>query len=314
MAADDSSGGAGADREARGAAPRRTPLRGLCAMVGSAFLFAAMAALIKAAGASLPAAQVVLLRNVVHALLFVPLWWALTDRRLGSVRLLVARGLLGLLAVEAYAWTLTVLPLADAWMLQALNGVFVLLLAPVLLGERSAGHVVAALGLSLLGAAMIVRPGLAVGWLPGLVGLFGAACSALAYLTVRLLGRSEHPLTVVMAFPLVAGPLSLPPALAVWRWPDAAGWAASVGAALCAAGGQLLLTVGLKGTRAAPATTATYTGFVFAAGLGWWAFAEPPAWTTLAGALLILLGLALLARDRPPTPASAPGAPAVDAM
>lgn len=272
-------------------------------MVGSAFLFAAMAALIKAAGASLPATQVVLVRNVVHALLFVPLWWTLTDRRLGSPRLLILRGLLGLMAVEAYAWTLTVLPLADAWMLQALNGVFVMLLAPWILGERSTGHVLAALALSLAGTALIVRPGFAVGWAPGLVGLAGALGSALAYLTVRQLGRSEHPLTVVMAFPLVAGPLSLPFALPVWRWPDLGGWSAMVGAALCAAGGQLLLTIGLKRTRAAPATTATYTGFVFASGIGWWAFGEPPALLTLLGAAAILGGLALLSRgQRPPLP------------
>ena len=124
----------------------------------------------------------------------------------------------------------------------------------------------------------------------------GGLSSGLAYMTVRLLGRSERPLTVVMAFPLVAGPLSLPFAIPVWRWPGAAEWAALVGAALTAAGGQILLTVGLKGARAAPATTSTYAGFVFAAAIGWVAFAEPLAWSTLAGTLAIFLGVALLGR------------------
>ena len=49
---------------------------------------------------------------------------------------------------------------------------------------------------------------------PGVIGVLGGLCSALAYVSVRMLGRSEHPLTVVMAFPLIAGPLSLPFALA----------------------------------------------------------------------------------------------------
>ena len=280
-------------------------------MVGSAFLFAAMAALIKLAGEQLAATQVVFVRNVVHALLFVPLWLTQTDRRIGSVRLLALRGILGLLAVEAYAWTLTVLPLADAWMLQALNGVFVMLLAPLLLGERSAGHVVLALGLSLLGAALIVRPGFHMALVPGVIGVLGGLCSALAYVSVRMLGRSEHPLTVVMAFPLIAGPLSLPFALADWRWPGPSGWAAMAGAALCAAGGQLLLTVGLKGTRAAPATTATYTGFLFAAALGWIFFGEPPALLTLLGALAILGGVALLSRGQRPPPPRTPDPHAV---
>lgn len=280
-------------------------------MVGSAFLFAAMAALIKVAGQQLATTQVVFVRNVVHAVLFVPLWFAQTDRRIGSLRLLAARGILGLLAVEAYAWTLSVMPLADAWMLQALNGVFVMLLAPLLLGERSPGHVVLALVLSLAGAALIVRPGFHVGLGPGLVGLLGGLCSALAYVSVRLLGRSEHPLTVVMAFPLIAGPLSLPFALADWTWPGPGGWAAMVGAALCAAGGQLLLTVGLKRTHAAPATTATYTGFLFAALLGWLLFDEPPALLTVVGAALILLGVGLLSTGRRPPPVRTPDPHAV---
>ncbi len=265
-------------------------------MVASAFLFAAMAALIKAAARTIPAVEVVVVRNLVHALLFVPLWWATTDRTLGNRKLLVLRGVLGLCALEAYAWTLAQMPLADAWILQAMNPVFVALLAPILLKEPSPGHVWLALALGLLGAALIVRPGLHVGWVPGLVGVLGGLCSGLAYMTVRMLGRSEKPITVVMAFPVIAGPLSLPFALPVWVWPDLAEWTVLVGAALAAAGGQMLLTIGLKGARAAPATTSTYVGFVFAALIGLVAFDEPLAWTTLVGALAIFVGVALLGR------------------
>src|SRR5262245_36776661 len=167
-------------------------------MVASAFLFAAMAALVKGAAQTIPTVEVVFVRNVVHAALFLPIWWATTDRTLGSKRLLVARGVLGLLALESYAWTLGVMDLADAWILQALNPVFVALLAPWVLKERSAGHVWIALALALGGAMLVTRPGFHVGWWAGLVGLFGGLCSGFAYMTVRMLGRSERPLTVVM--------------------------------------------------------------------------------------------------------------------
>ena len=271
-------------------------LTGLRAMVTSALLFAVMAALIKAAARTIPAVEVVVVRNLVHALLFVPLWWATTDRTLGNKRLLVLRGVLGLCALEAYAWTLAQMPLADAWILQAMNPVFVALLAPFVLKEPSPGHVWLALALGLLGAALIVRPGLHVGWVPGLVGVLGGLASGLAYMTVRMLGRSEKPITVVMAFPVIAGPLSLPFALPVWVWPTATEWATLVGAALAAAGGQMLLTIGLKGTHAARATTSTYVGFVFAAVIGLVAFDEALAWTTVVGAVAIFVGVALLGR------------------
>jgi drug/metabolite transporter (DMT)-like permease len=271
-------------------------LQGLRAMVASAFLFAVMAALIKSAARGVPTTQVVFVRNLVHAALFVPLWWFGTSRTLGSIPLLVLRGVLGLCALEAYAWTLGAMKLADAWILQAMNPVFVALLAPLLLKEPSPRHVWAALALGMGGAVLVVRPGFDVGVVPGLIGVAGGLFSGLAYMTVRLLGRSERPLTVVMAFPLVAGPLSLPFALPVWRTPSPLEWLAMVGAALAAAGGQILMTIGLKGAHAAPATTATYVGFVFAAAIGWLAFAEAPAWTTLLGSLAIFVGVALLGR------------------
>jgi drug/metabolite transporter (DMT)-like permease len=285
-------------------------LTGLRAMVASAFLFAVMAALVKAAARGVPTPQVVLVRNLVHAAIFVPVWWATTDRSLGSPRLLLLRGVLGLLALEAYAWTLGVLRLADAWILQAMNPVFVALLAPVMLREPSPRHVWAALALGLGGAVLVARPGFEVAWLPGLVGVLGGLMSGLAYMTVRMLGRSERPITVVMAFPVVAGPLSLPFALAVWRWPTAGEWAAMVGAALAAAAAQMLMTIGLKGARAAPATTSTYAGFVFAAAIGWAAFGEAPAWTTLAGTVTIFASVALLGRGAVTArPSGAPVAP-----
>lgn len=265
-------------------------------MIASALAFAVMAALIKAAAKSVPTAQVVCVRNVVHALLFVPIWWFVTDRRLGQRRLLVARGVLGLVALEAYAYTLGAMPLADAWILQAMNPVFVALLAPLLLKERSSPRVGVALVLGLLGAALIVRPGLHVGWVPGLVGVGGGLASGLAYMTVRALGRTEHPVAVVMAFPVVALPLSLPLAIPVWVWPDALAWFAMVGAALAAALGQLLLTIGLQGARAAPATTSTYAGFVFAAAIGGVCFDEPLRWTTGVGTVVIFVGVSLLGR------------------
>jgi drug/metabolite transporter (DMT)-like permease len=272
-------------------------------MVLSAFLFAVMAALIKAAARTIHPTQVVFVRNVVHALVFVPFWLAFTDRTLGNKPLLLARGLLGLVALEIYAWTLSEMPLADAWILQSMNPVFVAILAPFVLGERSKGHVWLSLLLGFGGAALIVRPGLHVDWVPGLVGVLGGLASGCAYLTVRMLGRSEHPLNVVMAFPVIAGPLSLPFAIPHWRWPDAFEWAALVGAALAAAGGQITMTVGLKGTKAAPATASTYSGFLFAAAIGWVAFGEAPAWATLLGAVAIFVGVFLLARRERNVPA-----------
>ena len=43
-----------------------------------------------------------------------------------------------------------------------------------------------------------------------MLALAGALLTALAYVAVRQLGRSEHPLVIVLYFPLMAVPLTLP--------------------------------------------------------------------------------------------------------
>jgi drug/metabolite transporter (DMT)-like permease len=286
-------------------------LTGLRAMVASAFLFAVMAALIKAAAETIPTPQIVLVRNAIHVAMFVPLWWMTTDRKLAKPRLLFLRGILGLGALEIYAWTLGVMPLADAWMLQSMNPFFVAVLAPWVLGETSPGRVWAALALGLLGAALIVRPGFHLEWVPGLVGLLGGLLAAAAYMTVRALGKSERPLAVVTAMPVIGLPLSAPWGVAVWRAPEPLEWVVLLAVALTAAGGQIMMTVGLKGARAAPAATATYVGFAFAAAIAWLVFADPPAWTTVAGAAAVFAALTVVSgravRRRPAeAPATVP--------
>src|SRR6185295_11615626 len=47
---------------------------------------------------------------------------------------------------------------------------------------------------------------------PRIVALAGGLMSALAYVTVRGIGKSEHPLTVVLYFPLVSAAASIVPA------------------------------------------------------------------------------------------------------
>src|SRR5262249_32255551 len=133
------------------------------------------------------------------------------------------------------------------------------------------------------------------------------------YMTVRTLGhKRERPITVVMAFPLVAGPLSFPFAAAVWRWPSALEWGAMVAAAVAAAGGAMCLTIGVQGAKVAPATTATYVGFVFGSAVGWLAWGEAPAGQPLAGAAAMGAGVAVIARRAAAPAEDLPLDPALD--
>ena len=270
---------------------------GLVLMVISAAAFAAMAAFAKKLLPHTPTQAVVLSRGVLMTALFV--WVArrqsvpLLGARPG---MLLTRGLLGYAALSCYFWSVQHLPLGDAVLLQYSHPVFVALLAPLFLGERTPPAQLALVGLALAGVALIVQPTGA--FRPAaMVGLAGSILSGFAYVTVRELSRTEHPLTILVWFPLA----SLPPALLATLHAgsqalprsasEVAGHLLVTAAALL---GQVTLTFGLARARAARATAVTLTGPVFGMLFGYLMFATVPTAASLAGTAIVLTALGLL--------------------
>ncbi|MBM5801017.1 MAG: DMT family transporter, partial [Cyanobacteria bacterium K_DeepCast_35m_m2_023] len=120
------------------------------------------------------------------------------------------------------------------------------------------------------------------------VALVGALSTALAYVSVRSLRHSEHPLVIVFYFPLVALVLMLPPVLLNPVWPTPLDLLSLVGVGVFTQLGQVFLTQGLMALPAAQATAISYVQVAFAVVWGWLLFGEPLAGTTLVGALLVL--------------------------
>lgn len=280
-------------------------------MVASALAFSLMGVCVKALGGRLPVAEVVLARAVVSLLIS---WWML--RRAGlnpwgqRRRLLVGRGILGTAGLYCVYLALIGLPLAVATVLQYLHPTFTALLAWPLLAERPGWRVWGAVFLGFLGVVVLAAPG-GVGAaagpglpvLPLLFALAGALLSALAYVSVRALRSSEHPLVVVFYFPLMALPLSLPLVLLQPVAPTAAelGWLLGVG--VFTQLGQIALTYGLMGLAAARATAISYVQVPLSALWGVWWFGEAVPARAGFSALLVLLATMLSLRARP-APAS----------
>lgn len=278
---------------------------GAADMVMAAFLFSVMSLLVKLVGVRLPSQEVVFVRAAVSlAVAYVlvrrarPGNWG---RRKG---LLVVRGLMGFAALSCFFYALIHLPLADATVLQYTNPVWTAWLGWWLLDEGlSAGE--AALSLAgLLGVVLIARPTVLFGGAPRLdpyavaVGMSGALCSAGAYVSVRRLARTEHPVIIVFYFTLITVPASLPGLLAHAVMPTPAELGLLVGVGVTAVLGQLSLTRGLQREPAGRATAISYVQVVFAALWGVLWFHEYPDALGLAGAVLVLLSVLVLARRR----------------
>jgi drug/metabolite transporter (DMT)-like permease len=270
-------------------------------MLASAFFFSLMGVCVKAVGSRLPVAEVVLGRAVVSVLLS---WWLLRQRAIpiwGKRKgMLILRGVIGTLALACVYAALTHLPLASATVLQYLYPTITALLAWATLREHLAPRLLLAMALGWLGVLVVAQPGWMTGQsggglplLPLLLGLAGAVLTALAYVSVRALGRSEHPLVIIFWFPLMAVPLSLPLVLLQPVAPNLQELAWLLGVGLFTQIGQIGLTLGLTRLPAARATTIGYAQVAFAALWGHWLFGEAIGPATGLGAVLILVAALL---------------------
>lgn len=279
-------------------------------MIAGAFFFSVMSLGVKLAGQRVPSQEIVLVRGVLTVLLSygllrragVPIW----GNRPG---VLLLRGLLGFAALSCFYYALVHLPLADATVLQYTNPVWTVLLAAWLLGERTRRGEIALVLASLLGVVLIARPSALFGGAAARLDLFavgvalaGAVFSAAAYVTVRNLGRTEHPLVIVFYFTLVTVPASLPAVALEAVWPTPMEWAVLLGIGLSAQAGQVYLTRGLQLEPAGRATAVAYLQVVFAGLWGLMVFGERPDAWAIGGALVILGSTLALsrARKRPP--------------
>ena len=290
-------------------------------MAASAIAFSTMAALVKLAGPGIPNQELVALRSLASLIpLGVLIWWRGVPVRFNRPGWLFVRGFLGYIAISCWFLSLNRLSLPDAVMIQYTSPVFVALMAPFFLRERSRRRDRWALAVALIGVGIVLRPGFGVTAYGAAIGLGGAVCSAGAYLTVRSLRHSDHPFMVMLAFPAVAAIGSILMVLAApligdavgvgWVWPDGQEWLLIGGIALMTALGQIFLTYGLHWEPAGRATVATYLAVVWSIPLGIILFDQwPDAWMLLGGALVIgSVGVLALTSDRPVPPPAGAGA------
>jgi len=272
--------------------------RGVAYMVASALGFSAMSLLVKIASASLPTGEIVLVRSVVTLVVSyamvrragIPTWGT-------NKRGLVFRGVLGFGGLTLYYLSLAYLPLADATTIQQTTPVLTAVIAWFVLRERIGWTTAFAIACGIAGVALVVRPtGAGLDPIGILVGIGAALCSSAAYVTVRQLVRTENPLVIVFYFPLIATPLAIPWALATWVTPAPLEWLLLLAIGLATQVGQVFLTKALVLETASRATSIGYIQVAFAMIWQWTVFSDAPTLWTLAGAALIILGTAAVAR------------------
>lgn len=274
------------------------PLQGALLMVGAALGMSLMTGLIRYASASLDPFQIVFFRNLFALAVMLP-WLgragfaALHTRRFG---LHFTRAAMGLLAMCAWFYAVALLPLAEAVSLNFTVPLFATAGAALILGEVVRARRWTATIVGFLGVLVITRPGMSeITWAMALpVG--AAMVQASVAMVVKTLTRSEDPNAMVFYMNAFLTPMSLVPALFVWRWPslEVLGVLALIG--VLATGSHLLLTRAFARADASYVVPFQYAKLPFVAAIGFLAFGEVPDLWTWVGAAVIAGSAIYIAR------------------
>ena len=259
-------------------------------MLVASFLFACMGVCVKLAAATHTAAEIVFYRSFVSLLLM----FALIRLRGVSLatphwRWQLSRGVVGFLALSAYFWAISLLPLATAVTLNYTSAIFLALLL-ALTGWSDNRGMMLSLVAGFMGVIMLLQPSFGSDqWLGGLIGLGSGMLAAMAYFSVRQLGRlGEMESRTVFYFSLVASVCSL-----LWllfsevRPVGIADGLLLVGTAIFATLAQLAMTRAYARGQTLMAATLAYSTVIFSSIFGMLIWEEQL--TSLAWAAMLMI-------------------------
>jgi drug/metabolite transporter (DMT)-like permease len=271
---------------------RRLPpnVQGALWLVSGGFIFTTNGVMIRALSEQIESVQTAFFRASLSVLMLLPMIAAGRVKPWESTRLAghFWRTSMGTLSMVLGFYAISMLPLADATALGFSQPLFSVCVAALVAGEKVRWRRWSATIVGFVGVLIMVRPG-AGSLQPGaLLALCNAMSVAVSIYLVRRLSESETPLMILTQFALFSTLLLAVPAIWVWRWPDAWGWALAVGVALSATIGQYFWVQAFKAGEMSAVAPFEYMRLPFAVFVGWLVWGEMPVVWTYVGASIVI--------------------------
>lgn len=272
---------------------------GIALLLGAILGFTLMDATAKFLTQHYHPAQVVWVRFVGNILIFTAIF---RTRIFGLLRtrqpgLQAGRALMQLGSVGLFFTSLQYIGLAEATAIMDLNPVLITLGAALFLGEKIGPRRVAGIAAAMIGAFIIIRPGLGVFQPAALLPLAGACTFAMGALLTRMV-RSDSVETSVMwsaVFGTVVTSVVVP---FIWQPIDPAHWWVFLLLALFGTLSQWLLVHAFSTAEAGVLAPFGYTGLIWAGLWGVLFFGQfPDRWTILGAAIIVAAGLYVWSRE-----------------
>jgi drug/metabolite transporter (DMT)-like permease len=279
--------------------------------LSAALSFAFMAAAVRGLSPGNSGLVAVFVRCLIGSLVALSLHKLLkTPFKIVNKKAMLLRVTAGSIALITFFESLRRIDLATATLLLYTCPLWVSILARIFLKEHLKWTNWLGLPLGILGILLILAPSLtslqnldnekSLGIILGIICSFS---SAIAYTTLRVLGRTDDPLTTVTAFSvtglLVSAPFAIPNLTGIPQHWDLV---MLITAGICGASGQLFLTSAYKHGQAAQVAVTTLAQVPLAVILSFLFFNVSPAPTFLIGGLLVFLGAALQVSNKKSAP------------
>jgi len=270
--------------------PPSRPVTGIFWMAFTGLCFVAVTAIVKHVGDGVPAAQAAFLRYVLGLVFLIPMIKPILAARLTSrqLRLFGVRGVVHTVAVILWFFAMARIPIAEVTAMNYLSPVYVSIGAALFLGERLPPRRLAAVIMALIGALIILRPGVKAVEIGHIAMLATAICFAVGYLVAKQLS-GEVSAAVVVGMLSITVTIGLAPfAWAVWVTPtlQQLGWLFLV--ACFATAGHYSMTLAFAAAPLTVTQPVTFLQLVWAVILGAVVFAEAvDGWVVFGGAVIM---------------------------
>lgn len=285
------------------------PRIGIAWMVCSGLAFVVQNGIVRHMGADINALQSAFIRFVWGVILLAPMLpHLLRNLPAKVVPVLLWRGVFHAAAVVLWFYAMARIPIAQVTAIGYLNPVLMLLAGSVLLGEALPLRRILAVIAALIGALIVLRPGLQVLGLGHLAQIGAAICFCGSYLLAKRLSSQISASVIVAMMSLVVVVILAPLAWVVWQpvtWVQIL-WLGGV--AVMATVGHYCMTRAFRAAPLAVTQPVVFLQLVWATILGASMFGEPVDGYVLVGGGLIIAVISWLAwRDHQSTSALAEG-------
>lgn len=242
----------------------------------------------------IPAVEIIVFRSFFSLIFSFIILRKLKIPVLGNDKVgLVIRGVVGSISLILFFYTLQRIPLASAVTIQYLSPIFTTILGVFILKEQVRPLQYLFFAMAFAGAVIIQGLDARVDMLSIMLGLISSLASGVAYIMIRKLKNSEHPLVIIFYFPLVTLPFALVITYFDWVTPIGWDWLILLWIGICTQFAQYFMTIAYQTGNVSKVSSLSYVGVLYALIFGFFFFGETFDFMSYLGMGLVVIGILL---------------------